>query len=258
METEKHDEPNHKCDVRCCQCYQVHKSKFTCPFLHSYHDGCLVAITKYHIVIERFLIGGFSDMTSIGDIEKYKSCDVLKKYIVIDMTDVIFIYKDSQQCEGLLHSLKSNQRKTDDKFKDLDSELMVFINHKESLILSNNSKEMMGFSFICHVCKHCHLPEAEDTTSLKETGQKSIVNHKCKSCQLVLFCGKHVQHYQTIQNRTLYRFNKLKLMEMGKGKFPWQLKQSAKKAGDFMCHVLPDDATLYRYFHNQVCQAFKC
>jgi hypothetical protein len=104
------------------------------PHLHPHHNGCLVAITNFHIVKERFLVGNFKDILSKDDIMKNKSNQLLRKYLLFSMTDVILISKPkTQQTTSCIdEKLSVNQKGITDQ--------RMYVSRKESLNWNEQSR----------------------------------------------------------------------------------------------------------------------
>ncbi|XP_076102918.1 CST complex subunit CTC1-like [Mytilus galloprovincialis] len=260
METQTENEQYHECTAECCMCYQALRSKFKCPHLHPHHSGCLVAITKFTVVKERFLLGNFTNIKIKDNIVTNKSKELHIKYLVFSLSDVILIHKPkySISCNHCTFQ-NSVKDKKDNKLKVSDIHWQC-VNHKESLHMNDNNKSKARLLFIAHICDHLHqredMLEKKCLTSQTQNDLEKDVNVEvkqlsCAKCQLILFENSNVKYYNVIQSGCLYKFVGFDGVMKERRKLPWQLKQSAKKAGDNLCYVLPDDFIVEREFHDQ-------
>lgn len=267
METQPDLDQYHICNEHCCLNHQTVKSKFTCPHLHPHHNGCLVAITNFHIVKERFLVGNFKDILSKDDIMKNKSKQLLRKYLLFSMTDVILISKPkTQQTTSCIdEKLSVNQKGITDQ--------RMYVSRKESLNWNEQSREKSGFTFIIHTCVLLHnektdlVPEGyfhssssqiktneggSDLNNKVDNGTTEQVNKTCNKCQMFLFENTNVKYYNVIETGCIYIFKHFETMLVDKQRLPWQLKQCAKRAGNNMCNVFHGIVEIERDFHVQV------
>lgn len=267
VETQSDHDLYHICNEDCCLSHQTVKSKFTCPRLHPHHNGCLVSITNFHIVKERFLVGNFKDIQNRDDIIKNKSKQLLRKYLLFSMTDVILISKPKTQQTTACNDekLTVNQRGMTDQ--------RMYVSRKESLHWNEQSRETSGFTFIIHTCMLLHneknnvVPEdcfhssssqintnedGSDLSNKVNSGATEQVNKTCNTCQMFLFENTNVKYYNVIEAGCFYIFKHFDTVLVEKQKLPWQLKQCAKRAGNNMCNVFQGIVEIERDFHVQV------
>ncbi|XP_063433096.1 CST complex subunit CTC1-like [Mytilus trossulus] len=269
METKIDNKQCHECTTECCMCYQTPRSKFKCPYLHPHHSGCLVAITKFTVVKERFLQGNFMDIKTKANIVTNKTKELYIKYLVFSLSDVILIHKPKYSISCKHSSLQNSSKDKENPKNDVDkmdnSNIhRLYVNHKESLNLNDNIKSKTGLSFITHICDHLHQRQdmleekcltSQTQNDLEKDVKVDVKQQSCAKCQLVLFENSNVKYYNVIHSGCLYRFIGLNGVMKERRKLPWQLKQSAKKAGDNTCYVLPDNFVAEREFHEQKCDA---
>lgn len=261
METQTDHEQYHECTAECCMCYQTLRSKFKCPHLHPHHSGCLVAITKFTVVKERFLLGNFTNIKTKDNIVTNKSKELHIKYLVFSLSDVILIHKPKYSISCNHCTLQNSVKdKKDNKLKVSDIH-WLYVNHKESLHMNDNNKSKARLLFIAHICDHLHQREdmldekcltSQTQNDLEKDVNVEVKQLSCAKCQLILFENSNVKYYNVIQSGCLYKFVGFDGVMKERRKLPWQLKQSAKKAGDNLCYVLPDDFIVEREFHDQV------
>ncbi|XP_052098818.1 CST complex subunit CTC1-like [Mytilus californianus] len=266
METQKDHEQYHECTAQCCMCYQTPRSRFTCPHLHPHHSGCLVAITKFTVVKERFLLGNFTDIRTKDNIVTSKTKELIIKYLVFSLLDVILIQKPKYTISCQHSSLQNSSKDKENHKMDVSDNHRLYVNQKESLNMNDNNKNKVELSFIAHICDHLHqrkdMYEEKCLTSQTLIDIEKDVNaeekqQSCSKCQLVLFENSNVKYFNVIQSGCLYRFVGFDGVIKERRKLPWQLKQSAKKAGDNLCYVLPDNFIVEREFHEQKSDAAK-